>query len=223
MKLIIPWINNIFDTEGDYISTIIIENQRLFTDIITDMCGQMQGCEGKCVIADNNRVLNFARTGEVLQTFIPFSLNTRLLLGRINSAIENEAIAPENYARTKELMGSIETFLYDISQNLTGDFSFGKLSIGSIIKASGVELNEDYELLGEKIIDYMELVKEFDQNKLFITINLRSYIDDAEAEAFIDTVKRHKYNLIMIEGYEHPILINEKRYIVDSSLCEILI
>ena len=67
----------------------------------------------------------------------------------------------------------------------------------------------------------MELVTEFDRKKLYITINLRSYIDDIETEKFIDTVLNHSYNLIMIESYEHSRLPNEQRYIIDADLCEI--
>ena len=40
-------------------------------------------------------------------------------------------------------------------------------------------------------------------------------------ELFIETVRQHGYNLLMIESGEHPLLTSEQRYIIDSALCEI--
>ena len=80
---------------------------------------------------------------------------------------------------------------------------------------------EDYESLPEKIIDYMELITEYEKEKLFILYNLRSLISDRDTDLFIDTVLRHGYNVFMLESSEHTLLSGERRYIIDNSLCEI--
>ena len=90
-----------------------------------------------------------------------------------------------------------------------------------LIKAVSPSFREEYDSLGEKLIDYFELVTEFDRKKLFITLNLRSFITDNDMQKFIDTVLSHEYNVIMIESSERRLLDKEKRYIIDSSLCEI--
>ena len=53
-----------------------------------------------------------------------------------------------------------------------------KISVTTLFKAIGIELHDDYEGeygAAEKLIDYMELVREFDRDKVFITINMRSF------------------------------------------------
>lgn len=35
----------------------------------------------------------------------------------------------------------------------------------------------------EKLIDYMELVREFDRDKLFVTVNMRGFFVDSEMAA----------------------------------------
>ena len=67
----------------------------------------------------------------------------------------------------------------------------------------------------------MELVTEFDRRKLYLTVNLRSYISDNEAYEFMKTVLNHGYNVIMLESSEHTHLDEELRYIIDADLCEI--
>ncbi len=84
-----------------------------------------------------------------------------------------------------------------------------------------MELCEDYASLGEKLIDYMELAVEYLQKKLFVFVNLRSYISDREAQLFLDTVRQHKYHIILVESHESIKLKGEKRYIIDAAYCEI--
>lgn len=125
------------------------------------------------------------------------------------------------YAKTLELIGEIEKYLMDISFDFSCDIQYNKLNIGSVIKASGFEINDSYTSLGEKIIDYMELVTEFVGKKLFLTVNLRSYLSDHEASDFMKTLLSHGYHVIMLESSEHPRLPEESRYIIDADLCEI--
>ena len=67
----------------------------------------------------------------------------------------------------------------------------------------------------------MELIYEFDRQKLFITVNMRSFVSDAEAELFARTVIAHGYRVLMLESAERERLSNENRLIIDGDLCEI--
>ena len=93
------------------------------------------------------------------------------------------------------------------------------MQIGSIIKAAGVEICDDYESLGEKLIDYFQLVNELLGRKLFVTLNLRSFFTAKEAQLFMKTVASHQFDVIMIESFEHQRLEEEKRLIIDADLC----
>lgn len=57
--------------------------------------------------------------------------------------------------------------------------------------------------------------------KLFILLNLRSYITDQDLEGFLDSVLLHGYNIFMIETCDHKRLQKESRIIVDNDLCVI--
>ena len=66
-----------------------------------------------------------------------------------------------------------------------------------------------------------KLVEKYDRKKLFIIYDLRSFVSDKNVELFLETVVQHGYNVFMIESSERERLPSERRYIVDSSLCEI--
>ena len=221
MKFVYPEINHAFDTNIDKVNSLVIENQQLFSEIIADIRNQIDGFDGKGVLSENDKIITFQKNAELLVQFIPFDLNQKTLVSKASSALEQIAVSGEYFQETAEILSKIEAYLLEISSNLSCDCNFSKISAGSMIKASGFEFKEDYDNLCEKIIDYFELVTEFDRKKLFFTINLRSYVSDKEMELFIETVIQHGYNLLMIESGEHPLLKSEQRYIIDSALCEI--
>lgn len=51
----------------------------------------------------------------------------------------------------------------------------GKMNIGSILKAAGLEFCDDYDSDLERFLDYMEITREIDRDKLFLFANLRSF------------------------------------------------
>ena len=221
MKFVCPDINHVFDTEIGKVNSLIIENQKLFFEVITDISSQIEGFDVKSVMSEENKILTFSKNADLLTQFIPFDLNRKTLVNKAVSALEQVAVSGEYFQKTAEILSQLEAYLFEISANFSCDISFSKISAASIIKASGFEFKNDYDTLCEKIIDYFELVTEFDRKKLFFTVNLRSYVNDKEIELFIETVLQHGYNLLMIESGEHPLLTSEQRYIIDSALCEI--
>ena len=58
----------------------------------------------------------------------------------------------------------------------------------------------------DKIIDYMELVREYDSIKLFVFVNLRSYISDKDCIMLYDTILRKQFMTIML-GISCSILV----------------
>lgn len=221
MKFVYPDIDHVFDTAGDKINTLIIENPNLFVRLLSDIRGQLDGEDGKSVLSDANNMLSIGKYAELLTEFVPFRLNTKPLLSKIGAAFEKRAAEEEHYLQSLELLSEIEKFFYNLSQDFCVDVGFAKIGIPSLIKAAGIEINEEYPSLAEKILDYFELVTEFDSKKLFITVNLRNYLCDEETEKMLDSSLQHGYYILMIEGCEHTRLRNERRYIVDPSLCEI--
>ena len=57
----------------------------------------------------------------------------------------------------------------------------------------------------------MELIYEFDRQKLFITVNMRSFVSDAEAELFARTVIAHGYRVLMLESAEKEKAVKRKQ------------
>lgn len=219
MKFVFPEIDFIFDTECDKINTLIVENPYLLCSLLGDITDQLSGLDGKAVLSNNSRILPISKNMELLDRFIPFELSTKSLITKITADLENKAVSDDFYAKTVQAVGGIETLLNDLAFEYDCDIDFTKVSIGSFIKASGVEVKSSHTSLAEKILDYFELVTEFVGKRMFVTVNLRCYISDEDSELFMQSVLMHSYHLLMIESFEHSRLEHEKRLVVDRDLC----
>lgn len=221
MTFVYPDIDFVFNTEERGVHTLVIENQCMFRNLLIDLYNQSQGNDGRSVVAYEYKPLPFEKYCEVLSQFVPFSLNKKSVVTKIGPLLAKRAVDSEYFLKTTELMTEIESLMYELAFDLDADIEFNSINVESLIKSVGVSLKEEYESLAEKIIDYMELVNNLERKKLYILINLRSYISDEEMIYFIETVLQHEFDVIIIESAERPILKGEIRYIVDESLCEI--
>ncbi len=221
MKFVYPDIGYVFDFEKSPVYSLIIENQRMLLELMTDIQNQLQGLEGKSVLSENGKQIAIEKYAEFLSQFCPFSINQKSLLNKVTAVLAKTAVNKEYYLKTMQFLGQLEQYLMEIAFQLKGDIVFQKVTADALVKAVGVEFRDEYDSLAEKVIDYFELVTELDRKKLFILYNLRSLLDDEETIVFIDTVIKQGYNVLMIESSEHTLLPGERRYIVDSALCEI--
>lgn len=220
MKIVFPGILRIFETEQEKVNVIVVENQNLLAKILMDIQAQIAGEDGETVVSEDNKVVIMKKRVELLSQFFPFSINQKSLIAKISGELEKVAVQ-EHYENTMEFLSEVETFFWDLSMELKGDIRFENINVSAIIKAIGVSIGDEYDTLCEALIDYMELVREYDKDKLFIILNLRSFVNDREINSFFDTILRQHYHVILLENCEHTVLQTEKRYIIDEDLCEI--
>ena len=205
------------------VNTIVIENPSFYRSLLCDLYSAVDGNSTSAVLSIKDKPIEFSKNCEIINDFINFNINQKALLTKICTALESKALSPEEYFETQELLTMLENKISDWSFDLSCNISATKLTVSGILKASGVEICNDYE--GEKgdaerIIDYMELVREFDRDKLFITVNMRSFFSDEVTEQFMKTVLSHEFKVLMLESSAKQLLKHEKRLTIDEDLCE---
>ena len=219
MKIILPRVDYTFDCGCGTCCSVIIENQKLFYDTVSDIAEQIQGNDGLSVLSSDNKVLPIAKSAELIVQFVPFDMNQKNLITKINSQMQRIAVDEMHHMKTGELLAEWERYLMNLSLEMVGNFEFPKISAESLIKAAGINIDNCYDNLGEQLLDYFELVHEYCGQKLFILVNLRSYMSDEETDLFLKSILERHIQILMLEGNEHPALESECRHIVDADLC----
>lgn len=220
MKLVYKDMGHVLCFDQGYVNELIIENKKMFFDVVNNMAMQAEGLHGNCVLSVSDSPVEFSKYADLTVQIVPFQMNRKSLLTKLYAALEKESVIPENHVYSEKLLCEIERHIYRISETLPFELNCRKLSIGTIIRAIAPEIEENDKSPLERIFAYMELVRELDRDKLFIMVNMRSYFSNEEMESFTESVVLHDFKLLLLESSEQPKLKNTKRFVVDDDLCE---
>ena len=107
MKLIYKNMEHVLRFDKGYINELVVENRKMFLDLVSTMISQAEGERGDCVLSIAEKPVEFSRYADVTVQFAPFQLNRKSLLIKLCSALEQKAQLAENYVKTGELLGEI--------------------------------------------------------------------------------------------------------------------
>lgn len=215
-----PQLDHVLRLDGGGVATLVIEQPQFFRALLQDVDEQINGGRGQAVLSRDDRPLPFDHHAELIDGFLHFQLGRKPLLTKLTNRLEALAVEEENYPRAAQLMGELEKFIMELSMSLPCDIYCSKMSFGGILRAVGVDIAEDQGSDLERLLDYMELTRELDHERLFILVNLRSYYSDAEVEAFFASVLAHEILILPVDSVSRARLKNEQRVTVDDDLCE---
>lgn len=160
------------------------------------------------------------QTAELIDNCLNFELNRKTLLNKVCSALEQRAVLEEFFLKTAELLSHLESYMDELAFSLPCDIRCEKCSVSGVIKSTGIHLRDEYDDPLERLLDYMELVREFDREKLFVLVGMRSLFADREMELFFRTVLTHRYRVLLLDSTDRERSQYEKRLTIDKDLCE---
>lgn len=189
--------------------------------MVSDIAYQLQNTDGDAIISVKDEHTPFSKCAALLDVFVPFELNRKKLVTGIISALEKQANAAESFQNTAKVLAQVEAWLDDLAFEFPCDIVFSNVSASSLIKACAPEIRPAGDSLAEQVLDYLELLYEFDRPRLVFTLNMRAFVPYQDMCAFARDCVGHGYHVLALECREYPLLPNEKRVIVDDDLCVI--
>lgn len=220
-RLIHPEIGSVFEFRENAVNTLVVENQSFFRKTVSDLYTQTIGNRGDFVLSEDYSPVNISQNIELITQFVPFEINRKNLIGKICTAAEANALGEKHYKRTQELVTEVERFFDELLFDYPFSFEYSKLNITNLLKSAGILISENYDNELEKIKDYLLLSIEFEREKIYVFVNMRSFFADEELEAFLREMCSMKVHILLIDNVEHKKLSMEKRVIIDKDLCEI--
>ena len=221
MKLAYENFSTLIEFSAKTVTGIIIENPQMLYKFLSDMRETIEGHAERIVLSNDNVTMDFAKNTELLTDFIRFDLNQKTLLSKIMASLDKISENEKFYDKSQQLLAHIESHFMEMTIDFPCDLTYEKLNMLSVIKTMGVSLIDDYSCLEEKLLAYMDLVRDFLNKKLFILVNCRGFIPYHQMQKFVDTALQREHELIFIDNMLYPKLIQEKRLIIDEDLCEI--
>ncbi len=220
-RLVHPdWNRELLFQEG-YILGLVLENPTLFRRTLADMTAQMEGANGEMVLSEDFTPVDMGKYLEVLTTIVPFDIHKKSLFTKITASVEKLALGDTFYHRTQEMLALIERYGESLLEEYPYSMAVTPPTATSLVKMLGIVPEREYAHDMEKLLEYMELVREFDRDKLFVFVNLRGYYTQEDLEAFAADIIRKKLTVLLLDTHEYPRLSCEKRLVIDNDLCEL--
>lgn len=207
--------------EETYVPTLVVENQLFLRKIVTDLYSQTKGGSGKWVLSKDFVPLDFAKTVIIVNMGMPFDGDTKLLISKINANLEKLSMDESHFVATQQLIGTLQRYAQDLLFDIPFDLQSSTITTAGLIKLFSVHMCDDYSNDLEKLLDYMQLLRYFDTERLFVLLQSRSFYQDNEISMFLQSVIANRIQVLLIDSVDYPRLDYEKRKIVDSDLCEI--
>lgn len=222
MMIAYPAADICCEIREDKIRTIVIENQHMFYNMISDIRSQLDGNKGEVVLSEDHIPLDMRKAADLLTQFVPFTVNQKELITKLYAALKKKAVDEKMYQYTQEIYRGIGEYLYKLIEDEENELDITiPEDITGILKAFDVRFDDSEMTLPEKLLEYMLSTNEFKGERLFITVNLRSYLTDKETEELFQSLLLKKIRLMCIESADHPRLINEEVIIIDKDMCVI--
>lgn len=219
MILTYPQLDDVIEFPEGCVPSIVVEAPAFLRAFLQDLYDQIDGAEGEAVLSDDGKRLPIGSRVEIIGDFLGLKLNGKTLQNKIIAQMGRMASEETFYVKTAEIMQRVEQYVGELAFAFDCDIVCNSCTVTALLKAMGVSIRDEYDNPLERLLDYMELVREFEQDKVFVLLNMRSFFSDGEVETFLSTAMQHGYHILLVDGYAQEKLSIEKRITIDKDLC----
>lgn len=221
MRLATPLLQHVLEIRENATASLVIENPRLFRDFVQGLYDSVEHGEKQFVLSEDGETLRLSESVEIVQSFVPFDLNAKSLTAALVKKMERIALLPEKMKRTARVVSEVEGYVHELSLEISHEVECEKATIGSVLKAVGVKFAVEKTSFPNLVLDYLRLVRDFLGSRLYVLVNVRSYLNDSELEGLLEICMLEKMRILLVDGVAKSFLPREERLLIDDDLCEL--
>ena len=222
MKLIHFGLSGILLDEGIDFTEWIIESPESFSGYVLELSTQIDGNEGQFVLSDKNKELDLAKKAELI--FNPFTvdINERKILNKLYMELSDLSKEEEMYIKTVELLRHLQEYMLELEQCTEYILEFDQeTDMSALLKAVNIHYEtRDMDFM-ERLVQYMKVLAVVVGIKVFMFVNLRSYLTDHQMQEVMKEMKYQNIKGLFIESQQRSCMEGVKQYIIDVDRCEI--
>lgn len=208
-------------TGTKHLCELVIENPKFLREIIKDLTISEE--EKEVVISTNGNALNFDKDIDVVFNPLKLDFNSKRAMTTLLKLLLKTSISEDFYLATNKLKTKIVKYFSEIID--AGDFEFevsaDDFTMDSVAKAISIHIVGDEDEFVELLTDYVSMMAELANIKLFVFVNLRCFMSDEDVERFHHNLDNHQIDILLLESASREKLRDVPRLLVDKDLCEI--
>ena len=222
MKLIHPDLSKAIISDCVAFSEWVLESPEYFSLYLQELFRQCENGEGGFVLSEGNQELDLSKHLEIIMNPFTVEMNSRKILNKLHLNLEKISREEQMYTKTLEFTAYIHEYLLQLEQQTDYILSFDdNLEMATLLKAVGVSHEEIEEDFFERLVRYVKISVEVLSTKIFVFVNIRSYLTDYQVQALVKEIQYQEAKIILMESQEKGCLKGGMRYIIDRDGCEI--
>lgn len=223
MKIVYPDYTYQMNFIEGKVNVVVIENISEFRHLLEEILLQINGNDGRFVLSNNEEILKISNNIQCIIDPFSMELNSKKILDKIYTLCKREILDTELFIQQEQLFSNIMMFIEKVIEKIDYSLCYSdEIDIKSLLKLVNLKLQNEHCGFLEKIVDFIKINHTLLGNKIFIFINLRSFLNEKELELLYKTACYEKIFLVLVETHDFDNkLVNENKYIIDKDCCEI--
>ena len=182
----------------------------------------MEGSEGRFVLSESDKNLALSKSVVIVLDPLTVDINTRKVLNKLYLELSNYAKSEQMYVKTSEFLRSMQEYLLELEQCTKYNLEYDQeIDVTALLKS----VNVHYETTGmdfrESLLQYVKILADIVDIKLFVFINLRSYLTNNQITEMIKEMNYQNVCGIFIENQKRENLEGVRTYVIDTDNCEL--
>lgn len=221
MKLVHPLITMPLEIRDDQINVLVIEHRKTYVNVIAEFSEQIMQCTGSFILTDKESKIDISKGVDLIIDLFNLTLNQKKVITKLYAELNDVAQSAEYFMRTQELISRIKQYLDELLDESRFALAYeDKLDILGLLKYADVKLVEEKENMFEKLLDYMEMMHEYCEIKLFVFVNLKTFLSEVELVSLYKDFVYRKIPVLLLESADSKTINEyEHKLIIDEDLC----
>lgn len=225
MKMVHRYIEKQINFIEGKVNVLIIENKKMFAELAGELMGQCRGENGRFVLSVGDEIVDLQKNADMLVDILNIELNARGSAAKLIAQLKEAANGESMLLRTKETESLLISYLDELADDLALPVMFNDaVDAGGLFKLFDFRLDDSgLTTITEKLLAYMRAMTSLLNKKLFIIVNLKTFVDDKELREFYTALCYDKMPLLLLENSASASPADcENIILIDSDMCEVI-
>lgn len=220
MKLIQRELGLEIELKENVVTVLVIEDVSMRLEFIDSLYSQVLGNDGNWLLVENEKDYDLSKKAEIILEPFSLELNNKKVKTKLYHDIKTVS-QDFCFSQGLELHSHICSYLEDLLEKIPYPVKYQEeWNILELLKAYGVELEDESDNLCEKLFNYIRLINQVCGISLFIILNIKQYLTK---EQIIELYKLASYSKIHLVLIEFNMLYNkescEEIFVFDEDRC----
>lgn len=212
--------NSLIWNEEVHLNELVIESPMFYRQIIKNLSANLDDCN---YFTLDGKTLRAKHIDFISNPFL-LNFNDKKVIATLLKLLVKQSTSESFYNETNSFKSYIIKYLDELiyAENFNFEVETDPdFSIDSIAKAVNIHIVGDEDNFIELLTDYLDMMTELSDIKLFVFMNLRAFLEKEDIELLIKNINNHQLDLLLIESQQKSKISNSNQLIIDKDLCEI--